>query len=106
MLTQPSPLETFTVKTDRHPYASAKLAKLSKLKAAEFKKNRYSTKFKDLKAECKTELRRIKQSRIQEAVRAGDSNNSWLGRMEQLLDPNGNTDRRGGVLPEKILPLT
>ena len=29
-----------------------------------------------------------------------EGSNSWLGRLEQLLDPNGNSDKHAGVLPE------
>ena len=87
---------------DKHPYASAKLAKLSQLKSKEFRQNRYSNKFKDLKKACKQELRCIKQKRIQAAVNDGDGSNSWLGRLEQLLDPDGNSDKHAGVLPEHL----
>ena len=96
------PMEHFTVKTHRHPFASAKLAHLSKLKSREFKKNRYSDKFKRLKKACKEEIRAAQQRRIQEAVKAGSSNNSWLGKLEQLLDPSGKSSRAPGVLPEHL----
>ena len=96
------PLETFTVRLGKHPHVSARLAKLSKLKSEEFRKHRYSSRFKDLKEECRQELQRIKQRRIQDAVNDGDGSNSWLGRLEQLLDPNGNSNKRGGVLPEHL----
>ena len=59
------PLETYTVRLGRHPHVSARLARLSKLKANEFKKHRYSHRFKQLKKECKEELKNIKQKRIQ-----------------------------------------
>ena len=92
----------FTVKVDRHPHASAKLARLAKLKSAEFRKHRYSTRFKELKKECRAEIQSIKRKRIQDAVNEGDGSNSWLGRLESLLDPNGKSDKRGGVLPEHL----
>ena len=50
------PLESFKVKTNRHYFASAKLARLSKEKSKEFKKHRYSVKFKRLKRECRVEI--------------------------------------------------
>ena len=83
------PMETFTVKLGHNPHVSAKLAKLSKLKAAEFKKHRYSARFKELKKQCKSELKAIKQRRIEAAVTEGEGSNSWLGRLESLLDHNG-----------------
>ena len=96
------PLKKFTVKVGSHHYASAKLVRLSKEKAKEFCKTRYSERFKQLKRDCKAELRQAKQRKIEEAVKAGGSNNSWLGRMEQLLDPGGKSDRNQGVLPEHL----
>ena len=96
------PLEHISIRIDKHPFASAKLAKLAKLKSKEFRKHRYSFRFKELKKECKEELRNIKQRRIQEAVDAGDGNNSWLGCLDQLLDPDGKSTIHGGVLPEDL----
>ena len=81
---------------------SAKLAKLSREKSMEFKKNRYSTRFKSLKKQCKEEIKIIKQRRINAAVQDGDGSNFWLGKMELLLDPNGCTSRNAGVLPEHL----
>ena len=76
------PLEQFSVKIDRYQFASAKLAKLSRNKSAEYKKHGYSKKFKDLKKQCKAEIKCMQRRRINEAVAAGSSNNSWLGRLE------------------------
>ena len=84
------PLETYTVRLGRHSHVSARLARLSKLKANEFKKHRYSHRFKQLRKECKEELKNIKQKRIQAAVDYGDGTNSWLGKLDILLDPDGN----------------
>ena len=96
------PLKQFSVKVDRHPYATAKLACLAKVKAKEFHKNRYSPRFKQLKRECREEIKKAKQRKIEEAIRAGSGNNSWLGKLEQLLDPGGKTDKARGVLPEHL----
>ena len=73
------------MRLNRHVDVSARLVKLAKQKSQEFRKHRYSPRFKQLKKECKEELRQIKQKRIQDAVAAGDGNNSWLGRLEVLL---------------------
>ena len=62
------PLQQFTVKTGRYPYASVKLANLSKQKAKEFRLNRYSPHFKQLKKECRAEIKLSQQRRIEEAV--------------------------------------
>ena len=43
------PIETFTVKKNRNFVVSSKLVHLSRLKSVEFKKNRYSPLFKELK---------------------------------------------------------
>ena len=94
------PVETFKVRLGRHPMVSARLARLSKLKSLEFKKHCYSQRFKDLKKQCKAELRMIKQKRINAAVEAGEGSNSWLGRLESLLDPEGKTNKNAGLLPE------
>ena len=32
----------------------------------------------------------------------GDGSRSWLGKMEQLLDPDGCSNRNAGVLPEHL----
>ena len=46
------PVEEFKVRFNKKFIVSAKLAKLSRLKSKEFRKNRYSTEFKALKKEC------------------------------------------------------
>ena len=94
------PLEEFTVKVDRYPFASARLASLSCSKSKEFKKNGYSSEFKRLKKACREEIRCARRKRIDEAVQAGKGNNSWLGKLERLLDTYGNSCKSGGVLPE------
>ena len=58
------PMEEFKVRLNGKYIVSAKLAKLSKLKSFEFKKHRYSRKFKDLKRQCRAEVRNIKQNKI------------------------------------------
>ena len=49
---------------------------------------------------CKGEIRCAKEKRIEEAVSAGNGSNSWLGKLERLLDENGNSGRPVLVLPE------
>ena len=73
---------------------------MSRLKFKEFRKNRYSSKFKDLKKECDAEIKEIKRKRIAAAVADGKGSNSWLSKMEELLDPDGCSDKNAGVLPE------
>ena len=94
------PLEEFSVKVNRYPFATARLAKLSREKGKEFKKNGYSEKFKRLKKECKNEIKQSKQKRINEVVQAGPSSNSWLGRLESLLDSDGKSSKSHATLPE------
>ena len=36
-------------------------------------------------------------------MEAGDGSNSWLSKMEMLLDPDGCSDRNAGVLPEHLM---
>ena len=76
------------------------MARLSRVKAKEFKKNRYSLRFKQLKKECAAELKAIKQKKINEAVLAGSSPNSWLGKLELLLDSEGKSAKDPLTLPE------
>ena len=55
------PVESFKVKVNRNYIVSAKLANLSRQKSNEFKKHRYSPKFKQLKKECRLEMKNIKK---------------------------------------------
>ena len=94
------PMEEFVVRLNSSFPVSAKLAKLSRLKASEFKKNRYSRKFKALKKEAKEEKRKILKQKIEEAVIEADGNNSWLSKLEAILDPDGCTRHSPFILPE------
>ena len=71
------PVEEYRVRLNRKYIVSAKLAKLSKLKSKEFRKNRYSAKFRDLKKECNKEIREIKKRRIDAAVADGKGSRSY-----------------------------
>ena len=73
---------------------------MSKLKSAEFRKNRYSERYKALQREVKKEIRSIKSTRIQKAVEDAGGNNSWLSRLESLLDPDGCSTGDDGVLTD------
>ena len=79
---------------------SAKLEKLYKLKSREFRKHRYSARYKELKKECDAEIKAIKKKRIDAAVADGSGSNSWLSKMEALLHPDGCSDKHSGILPE------
>ena len=46
------------------------------------------------------EIRRIEAACINAAVEDAAGNNSWLGRLESLLDPDGCSRPDGDVLPE------
>merc|ERR1712030_146550 len=82
------PMESFAVRLNAAYPVSAKLAKLSALKAAEFRKHRYSQRFRDLKKLAKAEKKNILQRKIGEAVANADGSNSWLSRLEFMLDPD------------------
>ena len=70
------------------------------LKSIEFKKHRYSKHYKELKKQCKVEIRECTRKRIDEAVQDGGGACSWLSRLENLLDPDGCSSKDGGVLSE------
>ena len=94
------PMETFVVRMNAAFPVSAKLAKLSALKASEFRANRYSQRFKELRKLAKAEKRFILQRKISEAVSDANGSNSWLSRLEFLLDPDGCTRGEAKTLPE------
>ena len=75
------PMETFKIKLNQKFIVSAKLAKLSKMKSQEFKRSRYSSRFKALKKQCRDEVKAIKQRRINAAVEDGEGSNSWLSKI-------------------------
>ena len=54
------PVESFQVKVNNNFSVSAKLVKLSRQKSKEFKKHRYSQRFKELKKQSNQEIRAIK----------------------------------------------
>ena len=54
------PVEQFTVRLNQKFIVSAKLSKLSRLKSVEFRRNRYSLKFKSLQKEFMEVIRAIK----------------------------------------------
>ena len=76
------------------------MVNISKLKSQEFKRNGYSTRYKELKTAAKLEIKDIRSRKINEAVADAGGSNSWLSRMEALLDPDGCSERMGNVLPE------
>ena len=57
---------------------------------------------KDLKRQCKGDIRCIKQRKIEAAVKDGNGSNSWLGKLELLLNSEVCSDRNAGVLPEHL----
>ena len=94
------PIEEINVRLNSKFRVTAKLAHLSHLKSREFKKHRYSTRYKELKKLCKEEIRVYTRKRIDEAVKDGNGSSSWLSRLEDLLDPDGCLSKDAGVLPE------
>ena len=95
-------MESFVVCLNASFPVSAKLAMLSTQKASEFRKHRYSQRFKDLRKLAKVEKKRILQRKINEAVAEAEGSNSWLSRLEFLLDPDGCTRGETKILPEHL----
>ena len=81
------PMEQLFGRTNRYHFASARLVQLCRMKAKEFRPHRYIDRFKQLKKECMAEIKKFQQKCIEEVVQAAISTNSWLGRLEELLDP-------------------
>ena len=64
------PLEHFRVKLNNKFHVTAKMARLCKLKSDEFKKNQYSTRFKEMKKLVAAEKKEAQRKKIEDWAKA------------------------------------